>query len=561
MVPRLLQVKLIFVALFFAVLTRLGYWQIIKASDLTVQASLQRQGTYTIPYQRGKILFSDHFPLVTNDQRYLLFARPPLFQPTLNQAKELIKLLGSTESAQLASQAASSQLTWYPLASKLTGDIKTKILQLDLPGIGFDDQLVRFYPEGSSSANLVGFMAKDNLGNPKGYFGLEGFYDRELKGRNGFRQQELDAQNRPIVIGSQTFVLPQDGRDLITSIDRTIQFIAYQKLSEGITKYQASSGTVTIMEPATGRILAMVNLPNYDAANHSIYEPKLYKNPVITEGFEPGSTFKTIIMASALDAGVLSPQTICTSCNGPLTISDYPIRTWNNEYHPGSTMSDVILNSDNVGMVFVSRLLGQKRMLHYIKLMGFGTETGVDLEEETSPPLRPDAQWYEIDYATASFGQGIAVTPLQLVRAVAAIANGGKLVVPRVVDTIASKSYSKSPSSPKPVQVISQQAATQMTSMMVYSVTNNKVGWEWPKEFSIAGKTGTAQVPIAGHYDATKTIGSFVGFAPADNPKFVMLVTFTETQTSPWGSRTAAPVWFAIAREILRLNHISPFSP
>lgn len=561
MVSRLPLIKTLFLLFFFAVILRLGYWQIVQASDLSLQASLQHTGTHTIPYQRGKIFFSDGFPQVANELRFLMYVEPRHFQPTLSQARELATLLGSTASAQLIDQASTSRLAWFPLASKILPDTKAQIARLVIPGIGFDEQSARFYPEGSTSAALVGFVAQDTLGNPKGYFGLEGIYDRELKGRDGFRSQELDAQNQPIVIGAQTFIPPQDGRDLVTSIDRTIQFIAYQKLSEGIAKYQATSGTVTVMEPATGRILAMANLPNYDAANYSLYDPKLYKNPIITEGFEPGSTFKTVIMAAALDAGVVTAQTICTECSGPLTISDYPIRTWNNEYHPGSTMADVILNSDNVGMVFVSRQLGQKRMLNYIKLMGFGSETGIDLEEESSPSLRPDNQWYDIDYATASFGQGIAVTPMQLVRAVGAIANRGKLVTPRVVDTIVSKSYSKVPSNSESVQIISPQAAAQMTSMLVYSVTNNKVGWDYPREFSIAGKTGTAQIPIAGHYDATKTIGSFIGFAPADNPKFVMLVTLTETKTSPWGSRTAAPVWFAIAREILRFNRISPFSP
>jgi cell division protein FtsI/penicillin-binding protein 2 len=196
--------------------------------------------------------------------------------------------------------------------------------------------------------------------------------------------------------------------------------------------------------------------------------------------------------------------------------------------------------------------------LSYIKKFGFGSLSGIDLQEESSPPLRLDKDWTEIDYATASFGQGIAVTPIQMVRAVAAIANRGKLVQPRLVDEIIGKNYSKRTTSPPGDTIISAQTANQITAMMVDSVKFNKVGWQWPKQFTIAGKTGTAQVPISGHYDPDKTIGSFIGFAPAQNPRFVMLVVLNQTKTSPWGSRTAAPVWFEIATEIFRLYKITP---
>ncbi len=393
-------------------------------------------------------------------------------------------------------------------------------------------------------------MGQDDAGHPQGYFGLEGFYDRQLSGKPGRLIQERDALNRPILIGSQNRFPPQDGQPLTTSIDRSLQFIAYQRLSQALTRYGASAGTVTIMDPATGQILAMVSLPNYDARNYSQFPASFYGNPVITDSYEPGSTFKVLVMAAALDTASVKPDTVCDICSGSVQVADYQIKTWNEKYYPGSTMTEVLEHSDNVGMVFVSRKLSRSRLLDYLKRFGLGKSTGIDLQEESPSSLRPDSDWQEIDQATASFGQGIVVTPLQMLRAVAALANSGRLMVPRIA-------LSKQPA-PSGKQVVSPATAAQITQMMVASVDQGEAKWAKPQGFSIAGKTGTAQIPVAGHYDDEKTIASFVGFAPATHPRFAMLVTLREPTSSPWGSETAAPLWFDIAREIFRLWKISP---
>ena len=535
---------------FFSVLAllialRLGYWQVIKAGDLSQQAVYQRQTTLEIPSPRGEIKSSDGFPLATNQQAYLLYVNPRQF----TFSSKLADLLPASDSARLQQSTSYSNLYWFLVSRRLTASLKDKITTLSLPGVGFEPDPVRFYPEASISAQLIGFVGQDTGGQPTGYFGLEGFYDRQLTGKPGRLIHEQDALNRPILISDQSIIAPQPGSVLTTSINRVLQFIAYHKLSQGITRYGATSGTVTIMEPTTGRILAMASLPSYDPHNYQITDPALFKNPIISDSFEPGSTFKIFAMAAALDSKAVKPDTKCPICSGPVTVSDYTIKTWNEKYYPDSTMTEVIQHSDNVGMTWVSQRLGKAKYLDYLSKFGFGKETGIDLQEESSPQLRPASAWVDIDLATAAFGQGIAVTPLQIVRAASAIANHGLLPKPQIVDKINAKTISPS----SPTQVISSATAAQVTHMMVNAVDLGEAKWAKPAGISIAGKTGTAQIPVAGHYDDKKTIASFVGFAPPDNPKFVMLVTLREPKTSPWGSETAAPLWFDIARDALRL--------
>lgn len=536
-------IQAFFILFTLGIILRLGYWQVVKGADLAAEASWQRQSFLELPSPRGSILSSDGFPLVTNQEAYLLYINPRQF----TFSEKLSRLLPASASARLSD--IPPNLGWYLIARHISASVRDQIQSLHLAGVGFEPDPNRLYPEASSSAQLLGFVGQDTAGHPQGYFGLEGYYNRQLVGVPGKLVQEKDALNRPILIGIQDYLSPQPGSILTTSIDRTLQFIAYQKLAAALTRYGAVSGTVSIMEPSTGRVLAMVSLPNYDSSLFSQFSPELYKNPIISDSFEPGSTFKTLVMAAALDTQVVQPDTVCDICTGPVAVSDYVIKTWNDKYYPKSTMTEVIQHSDNVGMVFVSRRLGKHKLISYLKRFGLGQLTGVDLQEESSPQIRPESTWVDIDLATASFGQGIAVTPLQMLRAVSAIANKGLLPKPKVVDKINDKII---PSSP-PTQVISRGTAAQMTLMMVNAVDSGEAKWAKPKGFSIAGKTGTAQIPVSGHYDADKTIVSFVGFAPADQPKFAMLVTLREPKSSPWGSETAAPLWFDISKEILRL--------
>src|SRR3990167_1481147 len=431
---------------------------------------------------------------------------------------------------------------------------------MNLAGIGFEPEDLRSYPEASIAAQVLGFVGKDDEGLDKGYFGVEGYYDLELSGKEGFLQRESDARGIPILSGTSREISAVGGVDLLTHLDKTIQLIAEKKLTDGIEKYGAKSGWVVVMNPKTCAIVAMAAWPSYDPAEYWTFGNDYFKNPVISDSFDPGSIFKPLVMASALDAGAVEPDTKCDICGGPAKIDKYSIETWNKEYRPDSTMTDVIVHSDNVGMVFVGNRFGADRLYDYLSKFGIGQMTGIDLQGEANPGIREKGTWNIVDLATASFGQGIAVTPIQMIRAIGVIANDGVIMEPQVVDKIALDGWQ---SDIKPLageRVISKKAADEITAMMVLAASEGEAKWTAIGGFGVAGKTGTAQIPVKGHYDEDKTIGSFVGFAPANDPKFVMLVSLTEPQSSPWASETAAPLWFSIANELFVYLGIQPKS-
>lgn len=316
------------------------------------------------------------------------------------------------------------------------------------------------------------------------------------------------------------------------------------------------------MDPGTGAILGLASFPNYDPAHFIDFEPSLYHLPSISQTYEPGSTFKTLVLAAAVNEGLITPDTVCAeACAGPVTVGAYQIRTWNNQYHPGQTIRDILERSDNVGMVMVGQLLGSDRLNQYLEAFGIGQATGIDLQRETVVPLRN--KWADIDTATASFGQGIAVTSMQMLSAVGSLANGGVRLQPQVTSRLVNPDGTIIPMPPKVVgQPVSPKTAAVLTDLMVTAASHGEAQWAIPKGYRIAGKTGTAQIPIAGHYDTEKTIASFIGFAPADHPRFVMLVKLAAPQSSPWASETAAPLWVAIAKDLFTYFRLPPsFEP
>jgi len=546
-----------------AIVGRLFYWQVVLNEKLTAAAEGQHWVSFEIPAARGEILANDGFPLATNEDAFLVFAsRPDLNDNSAQIAEKLSPLLESDYPASMAAlikeRLGREDLVWVPLKHKVSPEVKKIIEDLQIKGIGFQEESRRSYPEGSMAAHLLGFVGADANGADKGYFGLEGYYDLELKGRAGLLRREKDASGKPILVGETKEEKQENGRDIVTTIDRAAQIIVEKNLEQGLKKYGAVSGSVVIMEPQTGEVLAMASLPAYDPGDYWRFANNLFSNPVVALSFEPGSIFKVLIMAAALNEEAVKPETKCDSCNGPRNIADYTIKTWNNQYPPQPSMIEVIQQSNNVGMVFAAEKLGIQKTVSYLEKFGFGQVTGIDLEEESSPGFRPENEWKEIDLATASFGQGVAVTPIQIVRAVTAIANQGKLMRPFVVKKVISNEGTDEIEPKVQAEVIKPSTARVMTEIMVNAVDKGEAKWAKPSGYRIAGKTGTAQIPVAGHYDKEKTIVSFVGFAPADKPKFVMLVTLREPSTSPWGSETAAPLWFDIAKELFLYYGIQP---
>jgi cell division protein FtsI/penicillin-binding protein 2 len=314
------------------------------------------------------------------------------------------------------------------------------------------------------------------------------------------------------------------------------------------------SGEVVIMRPSDGAILSMASFPSYDPARHRLYQPETYRLSSIADAYEPGSTFKALVMAAAVNEGVVDPETPCdATCDGPVTIGKYTIKTWNNEYNPRLSMTEVLRRSDNTGMIFAAQRLGKDKFEQYLEAFGFGQATGIDLEGETIPQLRD--KWGDIDLATGSFGQGLAVTSIQMVQAIGAIANEGIMMQPQVVDAVVSEQGEIDIAPKIASKPISKEAAKKLALMLRSAAEEGEAKFAVPKGFKLAGKTGTAQIPIAGHYDAEKTMASFIGFAPYDDPQFVMLVKLREPQASPWASETAAPLWFGLVKDVF--NHLN----
>lgn len=569
MLAKIRILSVFFILLFLALAVRLFWWQVVKGGSLADQAKNQHSTSVTTSAPRGNILAADKTPWVARVPAWNIWANPRILNYSPSEVtKKIAPLLVNADQndyseallneTQRILPLLQKDASWVLLKQKIDDNTKRNIEALDIKGIGFDAVEASFYPEASSAAQILGFVGKDDDGADIGYFGLEGYYNLPLSGKPGYVGGEKDAKGSPLLLNGSTRVNAISGVDLKTSIDKRVQAIIEDELAKGIEKYQAAGGSVTVMDPETGKIIAMASLPSFDPADYGSYNNTLFKNPVITDTFEPGSIFKVIVMASGLDAGVVRPDTQCDICSGPLKLDKYFIKTWNEKYKDNITMTEVIVESDNVGMSFVGQKLGADRLHSYLTKFGIGQKTGIDLQGEVAPRLREKGTWNEVDLATASFGQGVAVTGIEMVRAVAAIANGGYLVTPRVVDSIIGDGWEEKVEVEKPERIISEKAASEVTQMMVEASTHGEAKWVAVPGYSVAGKTGTAQIPVAGHYDEKNTNHSFIGFASPENPKFVMLVTLRSPQTSPWAAETAAPVWFGIAKELFLYFGIAP---
>jgi cell division protein FtsI/penicillin-binding protein 2 len=549
-------------------IARLFYWQVIKGASLSEEARKQYNSSKVISAPRGNILASDGSFWVVRTGAWVIWANPRI----LNESpKEVANKLAPffvedpkgtqsllDETIRLETLLNKESVSWVALKSKVGEDIKRNIEALKIEGLGFDSQEASYYPEASTAAQLLGFVGKDEKGDDVGYFGIEGYYNLPLSGKPGFVGGQKDAFGSPILLGGTTQVTAISGVDLKTSIDKRIQTLVEKELAEGIQKYGASGGSITIMDPANGKVMAMASLPSYDPAKYSKYGDAVFKNPIISDSFEPGSILKVIVMAAGLDAKVIRPDTPCDICGGPLKLDIYSIKTWNDKYQDGITMTNVIVDSDNVGMSFIGQKLGADTLYDYLNKFGIGEKTGIDLQGENAPKLREKGTWNVVDLATASFGQGVAVTGMEMVRAVAAIANGGYLVTPKVIDSIQSDGWEEKTKSDAKKRIISEKSAKEVTQMMVEAAEKGEAKWARIPGYKVAGKTGTAQIPVAGHYDLTNTIHSFIGFAPADDPKFLMLVTLKSPQASPWASETAAPLWYVVAKDLFPYLSIAP---
>lgn len=541
------QILLIsFLGFFIVLITRFFYWQVIKSPQLKTQALSQIYKLEKDTPTRGDIYSSDDFPFVINDYGYKI----SLYKPNLTQDIDIIlKQLESIHpnfqkenEALLTKFKNNSQQLWIDLNTIFSLEEKNKLNNID--GVIVDLVENRYYPEKSLASNLLGFVAHNSQGQNIGYGGIEAYYNKQLQGKTGFIWSPQDATGKTILTKKSWNSNSTNGLNIYSSINRSIQYQTEKILNEGIQKYQADSGMITIMETSTGRILAMTSAVSTSSAT---VDPS--KNPNIANLFEPGSIFKPLVVTMALDSQSIKNDYICPNCDRPLSIGAFTINNWDNTTHPNSDLKEIIKNSDNIGMSNIMSNLGLKKFLDYYQKLGLNKKTGIDLQGESKPTIK--TSWPEIDIATASFGQGIVVTQINMLQAFNTIANDGVLVSPKVVDYFKNDldqiSY---PKTLQNTQVFSQKSIDEIKSILKYAVNNSVVSSLKPKDIEICGKSGTAQVAVKGNYTDSATIGSYIGFAPCDKPKFTMIVTINNPKSSAWGSSTAAPIWFELAAKI-----------
>lgn len=500
---------------------------------------------------RGIIYDRDGQPLASNTFDYEIGISPSLIADRTDVATKLAAELDMLEIDII--RAIDSSVPWVSLKKPVSAKAAERIRELSLLGVTIDSQPRRLYPQGTLAAQLLGFVAGDDtsLQAFRGYNGIEGYYEDELAGR--VRDQ---------TVSRIPFDLPADrnsgdrGSDLVLTIDRDIQFVVESELQFAVAQYGASSGTIIVMDPRTGDILAMASNPSFDPnAFFDIGDVERLRNPAISDEYEPGSVMKVITMAIALDMGTVTPQDTYVD-NGSLQVGGIPVVNWDRRAYGVVGMEQVLVQSLNVGAATLSLELGPSNFYQKLQSFGIGRATGIDLEGEAIGTLFTplDAEYSDSNLATNSFGQGVAVTPLQMITSVSAIANGGLMMQPHIVHQVidGNRVYPSQPSALG--RPISAETAAQVTDMMVQVVEQGATEARLPG-YNIAGKSGTAEIPTPLGYERDASIASFIGFFPADDPQVIVLVKL-DRPTGYWGSRTAAPVFRRLAERLVILMEI-----
>ena len=538
---------------------RLFYWQVIRHKELRNIGERWQLLDRPIPALRGKIMDQHGFMLATDEYEFEIFASPMDIDAPDILATELAPILGRDQGvlAKLLSQKGG---TYVPLARRVPLEKARRVEKirndLNQTALGISAAAKRGYPGKQMACHLLGFVTRDR----EVFYGVEEFYDDELRGIEGSWGGASDVLDFNVGLGPAKVILPQDGRDVILTVDCRIQQIAEEELLKAISEFRAEGGTIIVMGPRTGAVLAMTSYPSYDPNLYfgEAIREEVFTNPAISTPYEPGSVFKVITMASALDSGMYGRDSTYNDV-GQILVGGNLIRNWDRRAYGVRTMTELLGYSLNVGAATLSTELGSERFYSYLRRFGFGEVTGIDLPHEAAGTLRlpGDADWHDADLGTNAFGQGIAVTPIQMITAIAAVANDGVLPTPYIVQRIELEGETIEEFHPRPGRrVISSLVARELTEMLVESL-EGKENLSIPG-YAIAGKTGTAQIPITGGYDPEGTVGAFVGYAPARDPQFIVLVKIDRPKESPWGTVVAVPAFRQIAQKLFIYMGIPP---
>ncbi|MGZ8603911.1 MAG: peptidoglycan D,D-transpeptidase FtsI family protein [Actinomycetota bacterium] len=555
-VGRLVALFAVMALAFGAIFVRLTVLQVSRAADLRDEASSQRARTVSLPAQRGQILDRSGERLAISMPARDIYADPTYVADPWATATTLSPILGVPANPLVEQLTADT--TFVFLARQVDLDVADRIADLELPGVGFLEVSKRYYPAGPLAGQVLGFVNVDG----DGIAGLEFEHHDLLVGRAGERTQELDPYGQPISGGVDLFRAPVAGSSIETTIDRELQYQAQAALEAAVENQDAEGGTVIVMDPRTGDILAMASYPWFDPNAFADARPSTYRNRAVTDVFEPGSTNKVITAAAAVQEEALGIDERI-SVDWTMRVGEFTIH----DSHPHGvqrmTLGDIIAESSNIGAVHVAERVGEIDMWAYLTRFGLGRETGVGFPGEADGITLPLSQWTDTTLATSAYGQGLAATPLQMAAVYATIANRGRWVQPRLVDATIDPDGTRHDLDPTPShRVITAESAEMVSRMLAYAVEYGTGSNAQIDGYQIAGKTGTSRIPLKDRpgYLEGEYVASFIGFLPARDPQ-VLIAAILDRPAQGYGGLAAAPLFQQVARTAISRLGIEPAEP
>lgn len=553
--PRIRKVLSSLLVLFLLLAVRLFFVQLGAAKPLSKFASDQYKTFVNLLPKRGVIYDRNLRELAVSINLSSVFLDPLLVEDKKSAVREFSRVLKTDEERLMEQLNEKKRFVW--LTRKVQPDMEKKIRRLGIEGIGFIKEPQRVYPNGTLASHVIGFVGVDD----DGLEGIELLFDKFLKGTIGWRYTIRDAKNREVPGYEYREIPPADGNDIVLTIDSVVQAIAERELERAFDKYKAKGGTIIIMDPYTGEILALANRPTYDPNNIKEYSLESRRNRAICDFFEPGSSFKIVTASAVLEEDIVSIDDEFFCENGEFKWTNHTYH--DHTPHGWLTYNDVIKYSSNIGTMKSAIKLGDRRLYRYIKRFGFGKKTGIDLPGEVEGITTQPKDWSKLSLCSISMGQELTVTALQLACAISSLANGGYYVKPRIVDRIQDKSghVIERFESKRLQRIVSEKTAEEVRGIL-RTVVEGGTGRhaEVPGYFP-AGKTGTAQkVESDGTYSHRRFTASFIGFLPYDNPEFVVVVVMDEPRPYYYGGTVCAPVFKKVTGELMRYYKIKPRS-
>jgi cell division protein FtsI/penicillin-binding protein 2 len=549
---------MLLVGLLLVIVAQLMQVQIVSHSFYAAWALEQyKRPVVIVEPPRGVIRDRNGYLLAGNSVMYSIEADTCSVDDVQATAAELSVLLHVP--ATDIERVLSGDDPWVVISPLVSKELGEKVAAKGLRGIAVRSLWIREYPEGQMASHVLGFCNAEG----KCPFGTEGFYDSLLRPEEVKAEGQVDWVGENVQWVGPPVVFPKRGVELVLTIDRTVQMLAEEELAWSVREYQAEGGTIIVMDPRTFEILALASLPSYDPAKYFDFaeqSPSPFEDPAVSKQYEPGSVFKVLTVAAALDSGMVTPETTYYD-RGEIEVGGRVIKNASRKAYGEQTVSDILIKSLNVGTAWLSTQMGPDTFYRYVRAFGIGQPTGVDLAGEVPGQLWLPGDfenWHDANLGTNSFGQGLAVTPIQMISAVATVANDGTRLRPHVVARRVAPDGSVVVSHPViEAQPISPDTAHLLAEMMVQVVEEDasKAGVEG---YRVAGKTGTAQIPIPGGYDEQRTIASFIGFGPVPDPQFVILVKLDRPKASIWAVDTAAPAFSRLASRLFVVLDIPP---